>query len=150
MLSLQEISDRLEIQDLLTRYADAIDRRDWDLLDQVYTPDADVDYSAFGGLVGKYPEIKVWLAEALAVSPGYQHMNANMDIRLDGDKATGRIMCLNPMIMPGDQQPPQVGFFGLWYIDQYVRTAAGWRISNRFEERAFTHNVPEGVDTGSS
>jgi hypothetical protein len=29
MLSLQEISDRLEIQDLLARYSHAVDQRDW-------------------------------------------------------------------------------------------------------------------------
>ena len=51
-MSLQEISDRLEIQDLMVRYSYAIDNRDWDALDDVFTPDAHIDYSVFGGSVG--------------------------------------------------------------------------------------------------
>ena len=48
-MSLQEISDRLEIQDLLVAYSHAIDTRNWDALDDVFTPDAFIDYSDFGG-----------------------------------------------------------------------------------------------------
>ncbi|MGR7003390.1 nuclear transport factor 2 family protein [Yinghuangia aomiensis] len=40
MLSLQEISDRLEIQDLMVRYSHAVDTQQWDVLDTVFTPDA--------------------------------------------------------------------------------------------------------------
>lgn len=141
MMSLSEISDRLEIQDLLVRYADAIDRHDFDQLDTVFTPDAEIDYTVFGGIAGRYPEIKAWLKEALAPFPAYQHMVANADVRLDGDRATGRIMCLNPMALPGED-PPRVGFNGLWYIDTYRRTPQGWRIATRTEERSFSHNFP--------
>ena len=35
-MSMQEISDRLEIQDLMLRYSYAIDSRDWDALDHVF------------------------------------------------------------------------------------------------------------------
>ena len=50
MLSLQEISDRLEIQDLAWRFSEIIDTKDFDKLrDDVFTPDAFIDYSAFGG-----------------------------------------------------------------------------------------------------
>lgn len=43
MLSLEEISDRLEIQQLLVDYSAAIDRRRFDDLDRVFTPDAYID-----------------------------------------------------------------------------------------------------------
>jgi hypothetical protein len=39
-LSIQEISDRLEIEQLLIRYCHAIDERDWDTYRSVYTEDA--------------------------------------------------------------------------------------------------------------
>ncbi len=42
-LSAQELSDRAHIHDLLTRYAIAIDTRDWKLLDSCFTPDAFVE-----------------------------------------------------------------------------------------------------------
>ena len=44
MLSLEEISDRLEIQQLLVAYSTAIDTRQFDDLAQVFTPDAYIDY----------------------------------------------------------------------------------------------------------
>ena len=64
-MSMQEISDRLEIQDLMLRYSYAIDSRDWDALDHVFTPDAHIDYSVFGGSVGDLPSTKAFLAEAM-------------------------------------------------------------------------------------
>lgn len=143
MLNLQEISDRLEIQDLLVRYCDAIDRKDFDLLDHVFTPDAVLDYRAFGGdVIDVYPIVKQWLAKVLAPFPAYQHLVANADIRLNGDSATGRIMCLNPMVLPDTGEAPRVGFHGLWYLDRYRRTAEGWRIVHRAEERSYSHNFP--------
>ena len=45
MLSLQEISDRLEIQDLVWRYSEIIDAKDFDKLrEDVFTADAFIDY----------------------------------------------------------------------------------------------------------
>ena len=52
MMSLQEMSDRLEIQDLFARYSFAIDDRNWDALDSVFTPDAAIDYTETGGAKG--------------------------------------------------------------------------------------------------
>jgi hypothetical protein len=46
MLSLAEISDRLEIQQLLVDYSAAIDQRRFDDLDKVFTPDAYIEHSA--------------------------------------------------------------------------------------------------------
>ena len=48
MLSQAEISDRLEIQQLLVDYSTAIDLRRFDDLDAVFTPDAYIDYTALG------------------------------------------------------------------------------------------------------
>ena len=147
MLSLAEISDRLEIQQLLTDYATAIDQRRFDDLDRIFTPDAHIDYRAMGGIEGSYPQVKAWLAEVLPIFPAYCHLNANVDIRLAGDTATSRTMCLNPMKLPGGPGGPggpvgpggpggpggQVLFLALWYDDEFVRTPDGWRLTRRVE-----------------
>ena len=142
MMSLQEMSDRLEIQDLFARYSFAIDDRNWAALDDVFTPDAAIDYSETGGAKGSFAEIKIWLPEALSRFPKYQHMVATTQLKLDGDHATSRTIVFNPMVydVAGTQQ---VFFIGLWYRDQLVRTADGWRISARYEEMAYAHNIPE-------
>jgi SnoaL-like domain len=142
MMSLQEISDRLEIQDLFARYSFAIDDRDWQALDQVFTPDARIDYSETGGAKGSLIEIKAWLPKALERFPAFQHMVATTKLELVGDSATSRTILFNPMVMPGGDGKPQAFFMGLWYRDKLVRTADGWRISERYEEMSWSHNVP--------
>jgi SnoaL-like domain len=148
MLTLQEISDRLEIQQLAVDYANAIDGRHFDGLDAIFTPDAYIDYRAFGGIDGRYPEVKLWLRAALARLPAFQHLVGNMDIKVSGDQGTGRILCLNPVAVPLKTGGVQVGFYGLWYVDTYVRSQRGWRIATRGEERSFDHNLP--VQDGSA
>ena len=65
MLSQQQLSDRLEIQDLVFHYADLIDSKQFDQLrEQVFTSDAHVDYSALGGSVGDLEETITFLKAA--------------------------------------------------------------------------------------
>ncbi len=130
MMSLEEISDRLEIQQLLVDYASAIDERRFDDLDRIFTPDAYIDYRAMGGVDGPYPQVKVWLTEVLPNFPAYCHLIGNFDIRLAGDTATGRTMCLNPMQLSDDGT---LLFCALWYDDEFIRTADGWRLTRRVE-----------------
>ena len=142
MLSLAEISDRLEIQQLLTDYATAIDRRRFADLDRIFTADAYIDYRAMGGIDGPYPQVKAWLAEVLPNFPAYYHLIGNFDIRLAGDTATGRTMCFNPMQISGgpigqepSDQGSQILFCALWYDDEFVRTPDGWRMTRRVETK---------------
>jgi 3-phenylpropionate/cinnamic acid dioxygenase small subunit len=144
MLPLQEISDRLEIQDLFSRYSYAIDERDWDALDRVFTPDAVIDYTETGGARGSVAQIKAWLPVAMERFPRYQHMVATTRLSIEGDTAAARTCLFNPMVYqaaPGE--PEQVFFIGLWYRDRLVRMAEGWRIAERYEEMGYAHNVPE-------
>lgn len=139
MLSLAEISDRLEIQQLITDYSTAIDTRRFDDLDAVFTPDAHIDYTALGGIEGRYPEVKAWLAEVLPNFPMYAHMLGNFSVHIDGDTASSRTICFNPMVLPtaAGKDQEHVMFCGLWYDDEFVRTADGWRITRRVETKTF-------------
>ncbi|MEO3757244.1 nuclear transport factor 2 family protein [Mycobacterium sp. B14F4] len=139
MLSLEEISDRLEIQQLLTDYSTAIDQKRFDDLDRVFTPDAYIDYRVTGGIDGRFPQVKAWLADVLPNFPAYYHMLGNVDVRISGDRATSRAICFNPMVMGGDPASGsrQIYFVGIWYVDEFVRTADGWRMSKRVEEKCF-------------
>lgn len=139
MLSLAEISDRLEIQQLLVDYSTAIDQRRFDDLERVFTPDAYIDYRALGGIDGRYPEVKAWLAEVLPNFPMYSHMLGNFSVRIDGDTAVSRVICFNPTVLGGDSSSEQdhVMFCGLWYDDECVRAPEGWRISRRALSKCF-------------
>ena len=146
-LSLQEMSDRFEIQDLLYRYAEVIDSQDFDRLREVFTPSAHIDYSAFGGAVGNLDEIIEFLKSAMiGVFPNTQHLNANIRISVDKDKASGRVMCFNSQEMALGEGKTTTFFLGLWYLDTYVRTDKGWRIQTRSEEKSWVFNTPEFLE----
>ncbi len=149
MWALQQISDRLEIEQLLTRYVDALDRRDFDAWDEVFMADAYVDYRATGGIDGSYPAVKAWVRDVMQRFPNYQHLLGNFVIRVSGDTATSRTACFNPMQVPLPGGLSQVMFIGLWYVDKLVRTKDGWRISERVEEKCYFHNVPAAAPPGA-
>ena len=146
MMTIEEISDRMEIQQLMIAYSTAIDSRRFDDLDDVFLPDAFIDYSAMGGEKGRYPQIKQYLIKGLERFPAYYHMIANPDIKLDGDSATSRTICFNPMEVELADGSRQMMFLGLWYIDRHVRTAQGWRIAERSEETCWEHGVPGRIE----
>jgi hypothetical protein len=143
MRSLEEIADRLEIQDLLVTYSHAIDFKNFDELDDVFTPDAYIDYTVFGGPSGSYPEVKAFLETTMPMFSRYYHMISTSKIEIDGDTATGVTICHNPMVM-GDGDDETIFVCGLWYRDKYVRTPQGWRISERVEEKTYMRNWPKG------
>ncbi len=144
-LSLQEISDRLEIQDVMAGYCYAVDDRDFDALDRYFTPDAVIDYREMVPFTGNLAETKAFLDASLASVPMFQHAVSTTQYTLDGDTAETRSVCFNPMVVPGDDGEPQTLFFGLWYIHQFRRTPEGWRITGLREKKAFAHNLPDHI-----
>ena len=146
MLSQQELSDRFEIQDLCYRYAQIIDTKDFDALrTDVFTEDAHIDYSVFGGSVGGLEETIEFLKQAMTheVFPAHQHLNANIQITVSGDEASGRVMCFNPQEMAIPDGATQLFMLGLWYVDKYRRTEQGWRMCERIEEKSWVFNTPD-------
>lgn len=139
--SLELVADRLEIDDLLTRYATAIDTHEWDLLDTVFTPDAHIDYTSSGGTSGTFPDVKAWLAQILPAFVGHQHFVTNVTVTFDETRstATSRAYFYNPMgVRQGESTP--MFYVGGYYRDRLVRTPEGWRISERVEEQASVDN----------
>ncbi len=134
MLSLQEISDRLEITDLTVRYSHAVDTGQWELLGEIFTADARIDFTAMGGPCGGVEEITAFLRATMPTFPAYQHLVANTSIVLDGDTATARTMCHNPLTLPGPDA--RLMFCGLWYLDRFARVDGVWRIAERVIEKS--------------
>ena len=143
--AVQQLADRLAIQDLLTQYATAIDTGEWDLLDDVFTPDATLDYTTSGGIKGTIAEIKQWFTEVLPMFTVRQHLVTNHRITVDGDRATSESYLFNPMVLPV-KDTARVVFVGGAYRDQLVRTGEGWRIAERLEMHGWSHNWPGAKD----
>jgi hypothetical protein len=130
---LQAMADRVELAELMHRYALAIDTARFDDLCHVFTVDASVDF----GSVDQYVEgetgvngierIIAWFRTVLAPFPDVLHFMSNHVVDLDGDRARIRT-CMHVMHMP----------MGGVYDAQAVRTPAGWRLRHlRLDERRF-------------
>ncbi len=141
-MDVQELSDRMEIQDLLVRYSHAVDSRDWVAFRRVFTADAHIDYTVFGGPAGGLDVIVPFLEAAMPMFSSFQHMIGPPMIDLDGDTARSRTICFNPMVYTKPDGDPHVFFCGLWYVDRLVRTTDGWRIAERVEERSYVDRFP--------
>jgi 3-phenylpropionate/cinnamic acid dioxygenase small subunit len=144
--SLQFLLDRREIDDALTRYATAIDARDWTMLDTVFTEDARLDYRSAGGIRGPYPDVRQWLSEVLPIFTWTQHLVVNRAVEIDPGGKTARCRSIfhNPNQLLVDDVPWSFVVGGR-YHDQFVRTGAGWRIAVRVEETQWWEHPMPGL-----
>jgi hypothetical protein len=145
-MSMEEIADRIAIDDLLTRYTTAVDNGDWELYRTVFTPDASIDYTSAGGIKGGVEEIAAWLDKALAAFPVRQHLIANKLVSIEGDAATVRAYFFNPMhiTMPDGSSRSTPG--GGYYNHRLVRTPDGWRSQELVEEEVWRDGLPANLE----
>lgn len=135
---LRELFDHYAIEQLLKRYARALDEKNYNGLDDCFTADAYLDYRAAGGIDGRYPQVKAWLAEVLDPIAEMQHFITNVEVEVAGDSAAGTAYTLNVNGITGADGSLQHMVVGAVYIDRFVRTAGGWRIAERRERRLCT------------
>lgn len=138
-LTQQELADRLAIDDVLTRYATALDTHDYELLDEVFAADASLDYSASapGGVRGSRDEVRDWLRETMAEYPIRQHSITNRRIELSGDTAVVHSYFYNPLGKHDADGRLRMLFVGGSYRDRFERRPEGWRIVERVTEQAW-------------
>lgn len=138
-MDIQQLSDRAEIQDLLSKYARAVDTGDWDLWRSLFTEDAVIDYTPLGGIAGTRDEVGDYMSATMHLLPMKQHYISNIEAEIAGDTAEVIAMFYNPMILPG---AADVSTCGGWYRHQLVRTGAGWRSTNLREENTWFAAAP--------
>jgi SnoaL-like domain len=143
-LSPRELSDRLEIEDLLTRYCYAVDDRDWDAYRRVFVSGAEIDDTVTGGVKSGVEEHIAYLKQALSKIIMSQHAISTVLMEIKEDKATVRAVCSCPMVVNVGKGSTEVFFQGLWYRNQLVRSPGGWRIKQLIEEGYWRHNAPPG------
>lgn len=131
-----EALDRSLITDLLSRYTWALVDRDWEAWQKVFTPEAHVDYSTADGPVGSPAEAAETFSGMMTMFDVSLSSGGNVAITFENDD-TAKVRSIYTMTMriPGDQ-PTYMQASG-WYNDTIVRTAEGWRISDRFEQLAY-------------
>jgi hypothetical protein len=123
--------DRLDVIELIHRYAAMVDFKNYDDVDRVFTKDAVANYESMRAYVGDDCEPKgakaivEWLRRYTGTRAGSMHFMHNHVVELDGKRATMRNYMHNT----------NSSIAGV-YITEAKRTKAGWRLHRlRLEER---------------
>jgi hypothetical protein len=132
---MRRLTDRNEIIAVFDRFGAAADMRDWDLMRDVFTPDAVLDHTAAHEADAAYDSVwdgfdmlldKVRTgSERHAVT---HHVITNHNIKLDDDRASvvANMLQVHADVQPDGTQSAQIQQG--WYLTELVRTKDGWRI----------------------
>ena len=126
------VADRAAIADLYARYAWALNDRDWAAWEAVFTPDAKIDNSGAGGIVGSPSELSSFLATTLAPFEHLLNAVSNIAVDFDGDDTAASRAMFTVMIKVAGDPPSYMDVRG-FYRDRLQRTDDGWRVSERVE-----------------
>ncbi|MET0734552.1 MAG: nuclear transport factor 2 family protein [Microbacterium sp.] len=113
----QHISDIIEIEQLLARYAVGMTRHDVDGVIDVFAPGG--TYSAFGDVydTNDFPNL-------MKAAPTGLYTTGTPAVVLDGDTASGvQTLCFIAQL----DHEVRIGY----YTDTYTRTPEGWRLQTR-------------------
>jgi uncharacterized protein (TIGR02246 family) len=136
---LREANDRAEIEDLMWRYARALDTGDGDAYAAVYAPDgqfgtganATKGRDALRKLAAGQPRTPAPGAAAAPARPPMYHMHANHAITfIDKDHARFDAYYITAMAAGGQDQPLRVAAVGR-SVDELVRLNGKWLIQTR-------------------
>ena len=141
LMDIENIVDRIEIEDFFSRYARAVDTRDWDLYRTLFTEDAHIDYSSSGGSVGNLDETVSFLSKALDMFEMSQHLITNIEL-LHREENEAHVLALfnNPMRLKGGN----VWFVGGRYKHEMIKSTSGWRSKKLIEETLWFDRSPFG------
>lgn len=144
-IGLREVADRMQIAELMARYADMVDRRDWKRMDQIFALEATIDFRSSGGRAGPFREMLAWLDRALESWPRNLHLITNLIIDLEGDRASTRCYFHVPTGRDAREGAQYTVTHSGRYLDRLIRTSDGWRIVERVCEQVVREGkLPEG------
>lgn len=118
---------RFEMLDLVTRYATAIDIRDWDLFRSAFADNAEVD---FGHAIGSWSDadsFTAFMRDTHQPAGRTQHRMSNTVIT-GTDPLTARTYG-DAIVLEADNTKGTIGT--AWYDDEFVRTEDGLKIARR-------------------
>ena len=128
--ALAELLDRNQIADLCTRYAYALDRRDWPALRACFTG-APV-FVHPGGRIEGVDGIVDRARGALEPLDASHHLLGTIVIEVNGDDATSICYFQAQHVRAGTPGGDTYLIAGS-YADRLVRTSQGWRIAERVQ-----------------
>jgi len=122
-------TDRIEILAVLDRYATAMDRRDWSLLDQVFTPDFTYDAGEWV-TQNRQDYVKILRGYLDGCGPT-QHLLGNYRIEAEGADHATSACYVRAFHLDRERGAELTYDMGGEYRDRLQRRPEGWRIIHR-------------------
>ncbi|MFN3231083.1 MAG: nuclear transport factor 2 family protein [Alphaproteobacteria bacterium] len=119
----EQLKSREEIRQQITRYGRGQEWLDGSLMDEVFWPDAHVDFGFFKGVWKDYKPV---LMEIEADGETTFHLCAAPQIELNGDTAYVEVYGI-----AGGRNNGKTNVFGGRYIDRWDRRDGVWKIGSR-------------------
>lgn len=136
-ISDRDVADRLEIIELIHRYARAIDERQWDLMEQIFAIDVDVYLNEQYEFKGR-DQIICLIRNLIEQCTFTQHLMGNHVLTMVGDVADAQFVCRAFHRGAAERATETCEVFATYHA-RLSRTSEGWR-ATRWEERC-----PDGI-----
>jgi 3-phenylpropionate/cinnamic acid dioxygenase small subunit len=146
-----QLQDRLDIEKAMRHYAIGLDERRWEEWDLAFAPEAAIDFTPMGGKRETPDQMRERLSRPDPAWLFAQHPLFNTVIELDGDTATAFSHFQMETGRRSDVEGEIVRVTGGGsYEDTLIRTADGWRITERkvFMKWKETRRVKDEVARG--
>ena len=134
---MRRLEDRAAISETVTKYAVAVDRRDWTLFAGCFTDPVHADYSENGLPAAEFArdDLVAIVRDAVTGYTATQHLSTNHLIEFD-DVDPDRAICTSYMYAQHYVDAADEGEFLLLrgsYTNHMVRANDGWRIERLFQ-----------------
>lgn len=127
-MNIPELADHQAIANNLAKHSRGVDRADKSLLASCYFNDATVDYRFFAGSAVQFAGI---LTGAQKAGPVTLHRTAQMDIRLEGDRAASESYVMAYASGPDESGTGFQRMICGRYLDRHERRVGEWRLTHR-------------------
>jgi hypothetical protein len=117
-----------DIRDLVMAYSRAIDRKDFDLLEQLYHPGAADEHGCNPS--GTAEEFFALMRTSTDAAVTLHHNITNHFIKIDGDLAEGEAYLIGYHVIDG-AEGRYAFVMGARYLDKYSRVNGVWKFTNR-------------------
>jgi hypothetical protein len=150
MLSLQDLVDIRDCEQLKYRYCRLLDQKRFDELGELLVEDCTVSYGGGAITLRGRATVTDYLQKAMGDTRILtSHLVSHPEIDVRGDEATASWALVDVVI----HQDSGVAIRGAsYYDDRYVRTPAGWRIAHTGYRRLYEELAkrPDGIKTTAS
>src|SRR5215469_6331649 len=136
----------MQIHDLLCRFQQAFDDRNWELMRECLADRIFTDYSSFRNTPAETLEAGEYIAmrKSALADLRTQHNFSNLQVVVEGNRARGRCNYAIHRFHRDFQGEPEK-FFHSWghYLFEFERSEAGWKITSIMQQLLKNHGNPQ-------